>query len=185
MEKFADDSKEEMAKYGMGVVYTNTNKNKKLISVSAEYRQKILKKYYYPYHNNLDKVVSNFLAKNKYVVMVDCHSFSKNIIMNGKTENLPDICIGSNESGVNDLKLLHFTKAYFENLGYKTSVNYPYSNSMVPNNLIKHPNEKFASIMLEINKSLYLKGLKKSKNFAKLKKDIFNYLCTLKTICFE
>lgn len=48
MEKFEDDSQEEMAKYGMGVIYTKTNKNLQMIDYSGVYRQSVLQKYYFP-----------------------------------------------------------------------------------------------------------------------------------------
>lgn len=105
--------------------------------------------------------------------------------MNGRTQNLPDICIGSNEISNKDIALLNFTEQYFQHLGYKTKVNYPYSGSMIPNNLLVKPSEKFCSIMLEINKELYLDNLGKSRNFKKLKKDIYNYLTYLKNYNFE
>lgn len=180
VEKFADDKQEEMSKYGMGVIYSKTNERKKLISIKKEYKETILKKYYYPYHKRLDNIVDKYLAKNRAVILIDCHSFAKDIIMNDKTEDLPDICIGSNEFFDKDLTLLNVTNEYFKKLGYNTSINYPYSGSMIPNKLIKSPNKKFASIMLELNKNLYLEGLKRSKNFSKVKKDLFNYLTYIK-----
>ena len=184
VEKFVDDEQEEMSRYGMGVIYTKTNTKQNMLKYNAEYKNLILKKYYFPYHSKLDRVVNKYLDKNKKVILIDCHSFSKNIIMNNKTQNLPEICIGYNECLGNDLTLLNATNRYFQNLGYKTSINYPYSGSIIPNKLIKHPNKNFSSIMIEINKDLYLDGFKKSKNFSKLKKDLLNYLNYIKKYQF-
>ena len=185
MEKFADDKIESMSKYGMGVVYTKTNQNKSFINCDDIYKELVLKKYYYPYHDKLNKSTQKYLEKNKPVILVDCHSFSEEIIMNGNTHDLPEICIGSNENSKNDLELLKFTNEYFQKLGYKTAINYPYSGSMIPNNLIDTPNDKFTSIMVEINRSTYLKEFKKTKNFVKLKKDIYSYLIYLKNYQFN
>ncbi|MBQ7466709.1 MAG: N-formylglutamate amidohydrolase [Clostridia bacterium] len=155
VEKYADDEKEEMSKFGMGVIYTTTNKNVKFAQFSEKYKQNILKKYYYPYHERLDKEVNKLLLKNN-VVLIDCHSFSKDIIMfDERKENLPDICVGYN-AGANQ-KLIDFVCEFLEGNGYKVSKNYPYSGSMVPNNLSDNINgHKFESIMIEVNKITYL-----------------------------
>ena len=155
MEKYADDEKEEMSKFGMGVIYTKTNKDVKFAEYDDEYRQNVLNKYYYPYHAKLDKKVNKLLFKNN-VILIDCHSFSKDIIMFAeRKENLPDICVGFN-SDVN-MKLVDFVCNFFEEQGYKVARNYPYSGSMVPNNLLVDTNgHKFESIMIEINKTAYL-----------------------------
>lgn len=185
MEKFADDKIELMSKYGMGVVYTKTNQKKSFITCDDNYKELVLKKYYYPYHEKLNKIVDKYLENDKYVILVDCHSFSEEIIMDRQTQDLPEICIGSNKNSKNDLDLLEFTNEYFQQLGYKTAINYPYSGSMIPNNLIDNPNDNFSSIMLEINRSLYLNGFKKSKNFRKLKAVLYKYLVSLKNHQFN
>lgn len=180
MEKFSNDNEEEMSKYGMGVVYTKTNQSKNLINPNDKYKKSILNKYYFPYHNKLNNLVNSALRTNKKTILIDCHSFSKEIIMNGKISNLPDICIGYNDYFEKDEQLLKITLNYFSNLGYNIVVNYPYSGAMIPNCLMKNRNKNFASIMIEINKNLYMNGLKKSQNFSKLKNEIFGYLTYVK-----
>ena len=170
VEKFIDDNQEEMSKYGMGVIYTRTNKMQNLITINKEYKEIVLKKYYFPHHNKLNNIVEKSLKKNKSVILIDCHSFGKEIVMNGKTHDLPDVCIGYNEWSKGGLTLVNITNKYFQKLGYKTAINYPYVGSIIPNKLIKEPNKNFASIMLELNKDLYLDRTKKSKGFSKLKK---------------
>lgn len=174
VEKFADSKKEPMAKFGLGVIYTKTHTGKTLLNVSNNYKQCVLKKYYHPHHNRLNNIVNKYLQQNKKVILIDCHSFSKQIILTSLAQNLPDICIGYNQN-LND-HLPQQTNEYFKNLGYKTAFNYPYFGSMVPNSLINNANNNFNTIMLEINKNTYLNGNKKTKNFSKLKKDILNYL---------
>lgn len=185
MEKFANDTQEEMSKYGMGVIYTKTNLEENIINVNKEYKELILKKYYFPYHKKIDKIVNKYLNKNKNVILIDCHSFSNEIIMNGKTENLPDICIGYNENLSSSSKLLKVTYDFFNKRGYKTKINYPYKGSMIPNSLIKKNNKNFDTIMIEVNKNLYLDNLKKTQYFSKLKKDLLTYLNCIQTSKFE
>ncbi|HBB45078.1 MAG TPA: hypothetical protein DCZ34_03030 [Clostridiales bacterium] len=62
VEKFVDDKKEIMAKYGLGVIYKNNLKQKQIFSnLDMAYREKILNKYYFPYHKKLDNVVGKYL----------------------------------------------------------------------------------------------------------------------------
>lgn len=170
VEKFADDT-EIMNKFGMGVVYTKTNKGVEFRKPNEDYKKHILEKYYYPYHNELDKQVQKLLKGKDKVILVDCHSFGKEIIMfNNKRNNLPDICVGFN--GVLN-KLAQQAFNYFTNLGYNVKFNYPYEGTIIPNSLIKKPNKKLLSVMLEINKEIYLHDKHK---FEKLQSEINNFL---------
>lgn len=180
VEKFIDDSKEVMAKYGLGVIYENDlNGNRIFKEDNNEYKKQIIKNYYLPYHDKLDKIVRKNLKKHK-VVLVDCHSFSKEIIMDKiKKEDLPDICIGFDENFCSQ-KVLNFTCNYFDNLGYKIKINYPYEGSMVPDYLINYGNSNFSTIMLEINRNLYSSNYKKNKNFKTLKSQIKVFLKSLR-----
>ncbi len=166
VEKYADDAKEEMSKFGMGVIYTKNNKGEQFAEYDDEYKKYVLKKYYYPYHAKLDRKVNKLLLKND-VIMVDCHSFSKDIIMiDDRKENIPDICVGYN--GDTNMQLIDFVCDFFEKEGYKVAKNYPYSGSMVPNNLLKDTKwHKFQSIMIEVNKTAYLYDKNKFKKLQK------------------
>ena len=154
VEKFVDPQQEIMAQFGMGVVYTHTNKGERFFSPTAEYVNRVIRKYYLPHHLKLDKAVQTYLKKNS-VILVDCHSFCKEIIMfDDKRRDLPDICIGYNEPAPS--KVAEFVTDYFQNLGYKVKANYPYSGTMIPNCLLRDPNPNFCSFMIEINKDIYL-----------------------------
>lgn len=153
VEKFADDSKEIMSKFGMGVVYTKTNEGDVFLKASSAYKSFVMKHFYWKYHKRLDKIAKKHL--NEKVVFVDCHSFSREIIMfDDKKQDLPDICIGCNK-GYNK-KLIQFVCKFLENNNYAVKINYPYEGSMVPNCLLKNPNKNFCSFMIEVNKNLYL-----------------------------
>ena len=157
-EKFLEDSQEYMSRFGLGVIYTKNHQGKNMMIPSEEYRKKIIKKYYLPHHRKLDKIVSKNLTKHK-IILVDCHSFSDEIIMTEHDKrNLPDICIGMNEF-YSSQKLLNFTIDYFKKLGLTVSVNSPYSGAMIPDYLLSQNQENFYSIMLEVNRDIYLPNL--------------------------
>ncbi len=177
VEKYEDDSKEEMSKFGMGVVYTKTNEKVKFANVTKHYKDLVLNKVYRPYHERLTQATQKLIDKYNQVIMIDCHSFSENIIMfDDKKQNLPDICIGYNTNF--NKTLIDTVNKYFTSLGYKTSFNYPYSGTMVPNNL-NYNDGNFTSVMLEINKNLYLKN---KQSFKKLQDELNLLYNILKTI---
>lgn len=65
----------------------------------------MLNKYYFPYHRAFNEMVCRELKRGIKVILVDCHSFSREIIMDeSKRINLPDICLGYDES----LRYLYF-----------------------------------------------------------------------------
>ncbi len=169
VEKFADDNKEVMAQFGMGFVYTHTNKGEQFINITGEYKNKIKTGYYSRYHEKLNKCVSN-ISRKGVTILLDCHSFSENIIMfDDKKENLPDICIGYNEMYYSK-DLVDYIKLFFTNLGYKVAHNHPYSGAMIPNRFFAEKANDLYCVMIEINKNLYLdKNNIKTANFNKLK----------------
>lgn len=179
-EKFTDDNKEVMSKFGMGFVYSHTNKGENFIKISTDYKNKILNNYYKKYHTKLDTLVEKSL-RNKKTILLDCHSFSRDIIMfEDKKENLPDICIGFDNLYYNET-LINYIKSYFENLGYTTNFNYPYSGTIIPNKYFQEKTDNLYCAMIEINKKLYLdENNNKNSNFKKIRNQIQKLLKELK-----
>lgn len=182
VEKFIDDNIEEMAQYGMGVVYTHTEKGEKFFEPTEEYKKLVLKNYYKKTHEKLDKKIEKAM-KNHKVILVDCHSFSRDIIMKETFKDLPDICIGINNNYSSEI-LVDFTMNFMNSFGLITMINYPYVGSMIPDSLLNNSADNFFSIMIEINRNLYLNNYKKTKNFKKIKKIIGLYLKKLKNLEF-
>ena len=182
VERFEDDEKEEMSQYGMGVVYSKTHQGKKIFNLRKDYKEIVLSSYYRPYHEKLDAIIKQLINfEDKKTILIDCHSFSKDILINKDDEEIPDICLSMDSNYYNE-KLLNFTKSFFERHGYKVKVDFPYKGSMVPNYLIENKKDNFASIMIEINKNLYLeKYERKTRGFTNLYSLLSFYLCFLET----
>lgn len=182
VEKFADDDKECMSKFGMGYVYTRTHKNVEFAKYDDVYKQNVKKKYYTKYHDKLDKVAMRQTRKNR-TILLDCHSFSKDIIMfEEKKENLPDICIGFDKMYYSE-KLVDYIKTYFETLGYSVAFNYPYEGTMIPNCFFNHSVSDFYSVMIEINRKVYLNDMyEKNNNFNNLQRQVQDLLRELELI---
>lgn len=151
VEKYLDDSKEEMSKYGMGALYTKDSNGKEFVKRTKEEKDYIITNYYKKHHQSLDNMIEKLLSKNIKPIIIDLHSFSDEFVSKVlKKENNPDICIGINENNY-DLNLLIKTINHFSSYNYQVQINYPYSGSIISN---KYP--EITSIMIEINKRIYL-----------------------------
>lgn len=155
VERFRDDSKEIMSKYGEGVVYTKFYDGKLFHNHTEIYKEKVLS-YYDEYHKNLDNITKELLKEDDTLLILDCHSFSDKMASYFFNEPFPDICIGIEEDYY-DEDILNLIIERITKLGYTYKINYPYKGSLVPNCVInKVVKGKIISIMLEINKRIYL-----------------------------
>lgn len=68
--------------------------------------------------------------------------------------NRPDICIGTDTFHTPEW-LIDLTKLHFEGHGYRVELNSPYNGTLVPLRAY-HKDERVWSIMIEINRKLYL-----------------------------
>lgn len=171
VEKFKDDSKELMSKKGMGVIYTRDCDN--MIAIpNGKYRKNVLKSYYDKHHNKLDKMVTNILKKYNKCIIIDFHSFSDDMVEKlFDVKNNPDICIGVDNVYTNK-ELVKFTVEHFKSYNYSVKINEPYSGTIIPNKYFNKKEKRLSSIMLEINKRIYLNN---GTDFYKLKKCIDDY----------
>lgn len=155
VEKFKDDNKEVMSKYGQGVIYTHTFDNVKFHQHNQKYRNKVYR-YYDRYHRRLDRLVDRLLKKDEDLLILDCHSFSDKLAKQFCGGEYPDICIGV-ENGYYDQEILGKIIAKIEDSGYTYAINYPYVGSIIPNAFLNGKVKgKVITIMLEINKRIYL-----------------------------
>ena len=180
-ERFADDEKEEAARYGMGVLYTKTHDGVFLRPpVSDERRSELLKKWYEPHHARLTQAVDTALSKAGKVLIIDLHSYPTHFDMLGiKGKYTPDICIGCDAFHGDITVLEKLVNWCYENK-YTCAVNNPFSGSVVP---LKHfgKNKTVASFMLEIRRSLYMneETFEKTEGFFTLKNALAGLVRTL------
>jgi N-formylglutamate amidohydrolase len=181
VERFSDDSLEIMAKFGMGVLYEKADTGEAIRKVTLELRNKILQEYYWKHQNNLTLAVNNHLDKFGKALIVDCHSFPNIPLIRSldQTPNRPDFNIGT-DSFHTPQNLIEASTAFFKQKGYSLGIDWPYSGTIVP---MKHYNQnnKVSSIMLEINRKLYLNelGNQKSNQYEIIKKITQEYLDTI------
>ena len=176
MERFKDDLKEEMSVVGMGICYTQTHDLKILTNFKFSHKMEMIRKYYDPYHQMLTNYTEEAIAGHKCALLIDCHSFSNSLYecdLNYACDR-PDICLGTDPEHT-PKELREMLTSYFENLNYSVKENYPFSGTIIPNGY--ENNRKLYSIMIEINRALYLKWekdevKKKEEEFLVLKERI-------------
>ena len=155
-ERFSDDSQEVMAKYGMGVLYKKTDAGEPLRNISLELRKHILYDYYWKHHNQLTESVRLQLEDYGSATIVDCHSFPNKPLSRALDQSSfrPDFNIGTDFYHTSQ-KLIDASTSFFNDKGYTLGIDKPYSGSMVPVQYYQN-DKRVQSIMLEINRRLYL-----------------------------
>ena len=155
VERFPDDEKEIMSKYGEGVVYTNLYDGTLFHIHDGNYKRKVMK-YYYKYHKRLDKITKRLLRGTDKLLIIDLHSYSDKMASHFFKTPFPDVCIGIEEEYY-DEEITNIIINIIKSMSLTVNINYPYKGSLVPNYIFNNKtNKKVISIMLEINKRVYL-----------------------------
>jgi len=182
-ERFSEDSQEVMAQFGMGVLYEKSDEGIPIREVSPNLREAILNRYYWPHHKQLNQTVEQQLKTCGKALIVDCHSFpSKPFVRDlDQSPNRPDFNIGIDPYHTPE-SLTTASREFFEHKGYTVGIDWPYKGTIVP--LAHYQKSKnVASIMLEINRALYLDepGNVRSVNYAVIKGVVNEFLELMKS----
>ena len=149
-ERFINDPMESV---GMGVVYTHTTDGDALRTISKMDRLTLIDTYYHPHHNKLTRMVDSCLEQHDQCLIIDCHSFPAQPLPYELDKNRPAICIGT-DSYHTSTELKDCLLKVFEAFGYCVAIDSPFSGTIVP---LKHyhKDKSVASVMIEVNRSLY------------------------------
>lgn len=155
VERFDDPKLEEMSKVGMWIPYTKTSDGKDLKTIDDKHVEEIMS-FYYKHHRRIEKRVSYHLKQYNKVLIVDAHSFPsvEQEYELYKGSKRPDICIGTDDFHT-PRELIEKTKDYFESWGLEVAINEPFAGTLVPMKYYKK-DKRVSSIMIEVNKKLYL-----------------------------
>lgn len=166
MERFEDDTKEEMSKIGMGCIYISTSDLQPLRSEpSTEDRSGIIQKYYLPHHQALNRAVNEELSAGTFCAFIlDCHSFPSVALTYelDQSTDRPDFCLGSDKFHTSEV-IVNLVSKFLESKGYEVAINSPFSGSMVS---AEHycSATTVESLMVEVNRSLYMDEATGEKN---------------------
>lgn len=152
------DNQESMFDVGRGFFYTHTDEGEILREEVGDIKTFVLD-YYNIHHKQLTDLTQSKLDNLNQVNIIDCHSFTDkpfNTDLDKSTR--PDICIGTDEFHTPKF-LIDLVKLGFENAGYTVKINSPYIGTIVP---LKFYNKekRVNSIMIEINRNLYMENNK-------------------------
>jgi N-formylglutamate deformylase len=183
VERFLDDSEEPMSKVGMGMIYTLTAYGKKLKrSLQPRERRKLVSQYYEPHHQTLLADVKGELEKHGKALIVDCHSFPSRPLPCDQNQSIlrPDFCIGTDPFHTPSA-LMKVTTQSIMKMGYSVGINQPYAGSIVPTACYKK-DQRVASIMIEVNRSLYMDELTgtKTSRFDSIKEQLQTLLILIR-----
>ncbi len=181
-ERFTDDSQEIMAQYGMGVLYEKNDDGVTIRKVTSELKEKVLAEYYWKHHEKLSKAVNNQLDNFGKALIIDCHSYPSIPLKRDLDKNpkRPDFNIGT-DSYHTPKELVDLSVSFFENAGYTLGIDWPYKGSLVPLEHY-HKNKNVHTIMLEINRGLYLiePTNEKSQGYGEIKRVTGEFIKMLK-----
>jgi N-formylglutamate deformylase len=173
-----------MSKFGMGVLYEKFDNGNILRIVSPELKQEVLKNYYLVHHALLSKVVKTSLEQTKSCLILDCHSFPSSPLTRAivQDEIRPDFNIGT-DSYHTPKYIIDESINYFETKGYTLGIDTPYSGSIVPMEYYRK-DPRVTSIMLEINREMYLKENtnEKSEGYNTTKEIVQGYMNLLRSL---
>jgi N-formylglutamate amidohydrolase len=155
-ERYEDFTDANMAHNGMGVLYEKNDKGERIRTITPSLKEKIISSYYAPHHLKLSNAVKTHLSVFGKVLIIGGHSFPS-ITLNrdrNQNENRPDFNIGTDPYHTPQ-SFIDVSKHFFGKRGYSLGINSPNSGTMVP---VEHyqTNAHVSSIMLEINRALYL-----------------------------
>jgi N-formylglutamate amidohydrolase len=182
VERFENDEDEIMSKVGMGAVYERFDNGDLLRNVTSELRTKIIKDFYWKHHNTFSDRVKEELNQSNRCLIIDCHSYPSTPIIRDldQTAVRPDFNIGI-DSYHTPKNLIAASVDFFENKGYSLGVDWPYKGTIVPMDYYKK-NKSVCSIMLEVNRKLYLNEPtnEKSNQFEETKRVVQSFLEMIK-----
>jgi N-formylglutamate amidohydrolase len=181
-ERFKDDEFEIMSQIGMGVLYEKTDEGNFLRKVTPELRQNIIANYYDKHHQQLSQAVKRELDVYGKAIIVDGHSYPSIPLKRdlSQIEDRPDFNIGT-DSFHTPVEMVEFSESFFKKHGYSLGIDWPYKGTIVPMEYY-YTNKNVSSIMLEINRKLYMNesSIAKSDNFTKINKITQEYINELK-----
>lgn len=156
-ERFLDNSLENMARIGMGVIYERTSGGAPLrVTPSPEERNALIRRFYEPHHDRLTEATERELTRTGTALILDCHSFPLRPLPYEIDQDLdrPDICIGTDDFHTPE-HLVEVAEKAVTDEGLTCKINRPFSGSIVPSRYYGR-DLRVSSIMVEVNRSLYM-----------------------------
>lgn len=156
-ERFPDDVDEPMAAKGMGAIYTSRQDGSRLrrLDFTSAEREERMAELYRPYHQALEGLVAEQLARSGRCMIVDLHSFPATALpYEDASLPRPPVCIGFDAFHV-DAELRDVWAEVVNAHELEVGLNAPFAGSLVPTRFYR-VDRRVRSLMLEIRRDLYM-----------------------------
>ena len=154
VERFIDDSVEEMAEIGMGAFYSVDHELLQMRREITAQEHNALFELYVAHHQLLEGAVDDALENFGRCLLIDLHSYSAvRLPYECSDGERPQLCIGTDE-GHTPRDLINLVTEIAEEHGYQTAINTPFAGTLVPLKHYRH-DTRVESVMLEWRKDLY------------------------------
>ena len=167
VERFVDDEEEVMAAHGAGVIYERCSDGRTLRSpLHPDQREHLIRTYHRRNEADLEGYLRDAVLFNGVALIIDCHTFPSIPLGYDSKQSVPrpDICIGTDPVQTPE-SLTSLVHEYFTGNGYTVTLNEPYAGTYIPRlysyqvkktDLARSSAMKVQSIMIEVNRSLYM-----------------------------
>jgi N-formylglutamate amidohydrolase len=155
-ERFPDDGAEPMAAVGQGAVYLRTSGGTRLREPDAVERQRLLDRWFVPYHRALERVVADGLERFGSCLVIDGHSFATVPLPSeaDQDRDRPDVCLGTDPFHT-PVPLVTALAAGLRREGFRVAVDRPFSGALVPLRWYR-ADPRVAAVMLEVRRGCYM-----------------------------
>lgn len=109
---------------------------------------------YFPFHNELSRLVETTRRTFGYAVLIDCHSMPSSAMTPGGGSR-PDVVIGDRFGASADPRFSLLVRDEFQKRGFKVQMNRPYAGGYITEHH-GQPARGVHAVQLEINRGLYL-----------------------------
>lgn len=157
VERFVPDELEPMAAKGMGFYYTHSDDGLPFRD-EGPWKATVKELCYDIHHRAFQRLVNAILDRHGSCIILDAHSFTHMPFKRDldQTPDRPDICIGT-DSFHSPEALVAAVEEVYRSAGLSVKRNSPYAGTIVPLNYY-HKDARVSSIMIEINRRLYMEG---------------------------
>lgn len=142
--------------YRHEIVYSRSTFDKPLYSdtlTSQEIEQR-LKRFYYPYHAQLQRLIDHKLEKFDKIYLFDLHSFA--IYPHEDEVQTADVVLGNKHDTASSMKLRQILTEQFESKGYTVSNNYPFAGGFITPHYSENP--RVEAIQIELAYHMYIEN---------------------------
>ena len=134
-----------------------------------------LQGFYFPYHDKLKSLIKQTEASFKKVILIDCHSMPLSAVNLASKKDPVEVVLGDCFGRSCEHEIVVELKTLLTEVGFKVSLNNPFSGGFITKNYASPPNNIHA-VQIEILRSLYSHEKQQIKNseFAKIQKRIID-----------